>query len=503
PVKAKTPAKAAVKVRAKAATPVRAVMPVKAAVKPVSGAAQASAIAAVVPTVAVPAAAARRHTAWSWSPVAGAQSNMVDMVWAPSWRTPAEVAAECLSRPAGQRVIFFYANIVNEMARNANDRCQQWSANGLVNTNVLSPWLNNGIAETKATIQIFMTDFVAAGGLVDAIVIDNEKNLDAAYFMGNNGSNWSAVMQDPRFPALGQELGFTNLQQIQWGNDQWMTWNRVMGAKFDAAVQEAVYEVAKAKFPNVKFSNYDSFRVLESCTFPNISGYRTVRDSNGLGTHNSAAFYGRITNQMAHTRFDGVTEIGSTGFCALRNEVQAMRGIKDSSARPMQAWVANKSWIGDAGAATPLCNSMYWDEMVLQLGMHGVDTFMYWTEVSHAFNNADQSMNPAADQAIMNRLLGELDTMVGAGSGTAIYAAQPKFTDKTVATAMRVGSAIVWRFSFAEGVQSVKVTFTDGSTQVISREAGRAGAWFAHSADRQFSIGQDGSFPEVAVQAGA
>ncbi|MDA0803775.1 MAG: hypothetical protein O2819_08510, partial [Planctomycetota bacterium] len=452
------------------------------------------------PATSAPAVVATRsHRALAWSPTQG-QANMVDMMWVTSWRSPAEVAAESLTKPEGKRVLFFFANIVNEMARNPADTCNNWTTAGsLQGTSFMSPWMDNGIAATRAQVEAFIADFAAAGGKVDMVILDNEKDLQAAHFMGNgNGDHWSAVMQDPRFSALAGELGFSNLRLIGWDNSYYHTWNQVMGRRFDAAINASVFEPIRAIFPAVQLSNYNSFAADAKFSFPDLSGHRQIRASGAVGTQDSRPFYGRMTAQAEATRFDGVTALGSTGFDALRNEVNAMRGTDLSSARRMQAWIANKSWGGDGNwAPTRLANSRHWDELVLQLGMHGVTDFIYWTEVTSAYNNADQSKNPVADQDSLNALLSELNSVVGQGSGEPIFIGQVELGERAIATGMRVGSSIVWRFSFSDGVDSVQVSFDDGSVATVSRESGRSGAWYAHDAGRQFAMAANGGFPAM------
>jgi hypothetical protein len=56
---------------------------------------------------------------------------------------------------------------------------------------------------------------------------------------------------------------------------------------------------------------------------------------------------------------------------------------------------------------------------------------------------------------------------------------------------------MVWRFSFDEGIDSVQVSFTDGSTATVTPDAGRRGAWFSHPATKSLVMDGRGSKPAM------
>ncbi len=458
------------------------------------------------PLPADPAQAA--FHAWSWTPD-NDQPYIFPMAWAASWRSPSDAARDVLRQPAGQRSLLFIGDIVDGMARHPDDVCMKLVDGRPVKTEFMSPWITNGIKATRLKIRSYLDQFVKAGGVIDGVVMDNETTLVAGYFIAGGNPHWEAIMEDPRFPQLAQDLGFSDLRTVFWGNPSYVRFNEVMGAWFDAALDAAVYQVVREFFPNATYSNYDSFKCLDQYAFPEISGFREVRDSHGLGTHDSRPYYGRVTAQMQNTRFDGRNAIGYTPYGSLLFETLAIRGLVNSRERPNHAWVAARSWTGDEGwAPTPLANSPHWDELVLQLGMHGVNQYLYWTNVGLAYlvyeNNPNimprnEANNTVQDQRALNSLLEELNRVIGSAQTERVVMEVPNWDDRAIATGRRVGDEMIWRFSFPDGVERAKIFYTDGTHVVLQREPGRSGCWFSHPVTKTLVLDSDRSLPALQV----
>ncbi len=435
-----------------------------------------------------------RFKSWTWSPVDTTKTDyQTSMVWAGKaggWcqSDPAVIAAQLKARPAGQRVLFLW-DISQDLVGNAGDRAKNWDKGNLITTNFASPWLDNGIATVKARVETLLDGIKAAGGTVDAVILDNESTLQCWCF--NTPGQFSAIQLDPRFPTLAQTLGFSNLSLISFGNSYFQKWNSVAGAMFDAALQQAVAGPVAARFPAAVVSNYESMIISANARTPWIGSSMETRESAGFGTHDADRYYGIISSSFAKYKPDGLNEIGSDAFAAMRLSTHRVRAGGLSSSRGQQAWIAPFSYGACSefpGDTTPLTGSTQWDEMVLQLAMNGVETFIMWNPSAwtRSMNTAD--WNKVSDQQHFDGLLKELNTNLGQNPGTPLYFAQPSFGDKVVATGRQVGNKMVWRFSFAAGVTSAKVFFTDGSTAVVSAEQGRSGAWFSHSSGKQLEM---------------
>lgn len=409
---------------------------------------------------------------------------------------PVRVAAELKNRPAGQRVLFFW-DMLHNLADHPLDRIQR--ADGLM-TDVRSPFMDNGIAVTRDIVTDFLQRLKAAGGEIDVLVLDYERVFfwDPAY---------KALVNDPRWPRLAAELGYEDLER-QW-DGRWVRWNEVMGRYFDDAIHRSTVEPLWSIFPNAKFVNYEAFTCLPDAPTMHVSGNAYLRQSVvdssgsriGLGSHDSFPFYGFIFPCTATARFDGVNEVGGDPFSVLRLEIHRLRAMRHSNDRPQMAWVSPKGYDvlqSDpqlAGVQQVMRLSPYWDELALQLGMNGSETFLYWNPEPYRADQDASVFNRIEDQRTLNGVLAELNEKLGQDSGGSVYYVQPGFDDRIIATGRDVGDRVVWRLSFAPGVDSVRVFFTDNSSLVIRRETDRPGAWFSHPKSKVMVFDADRSAP--------
>lgn len=434
-----------------------------------------------------------KHVAWSWSPATmDAVDSIVPFIWAPSWRTPEAVAADTAHRPDGHRVVFFFANIVNDLSLHPEDACLDHMGNL---TAYRSPWIDHGITTVRDRIRVWMESFVAAGGSLDAVILDNEYTLSASQFMQTDGVGWGAIMGDPRFPALAEDLGFNDLQSIYWGNDRFNQWNRIMERRFDAALDVAVFDVVREHFPDAACSNYNSFIHDEDLSSLGIEGHSLFRLTDGCGTHDSRSFYGRISTALAESHLEDGSVVGNEAWSALMVCLHRLRGMRRSSSNgPLMAWVCNRSWGGSTRWPSLLQNDPLWDELVIHLGMHGVDRFLYWTETNPLQNPTDPEGNPEQDQQRINELMTELDVNIGDLSpGDSLN--QPSFAERVTASSVSDGQSVVWRFSFHPDIAGVTVRLDNGDQFYVQPEPGRRGAWFTHPAHLTLSINERGSSP--------
>lgn len=455
-----------------------------------------------------PIARQARFRALTWSGTdSAAAPHMTSFVWCGlpgGWvmSEPGRVAAELKARPAGQRILFFW-DMLHYLADHPQDRIQ--NADGSL-TNIRSPFMDNGIAQTRGIVLDFLQRVKAEGGDIDVLVLDYERVFfwDPAY---------KALEQDPRWPRLAAELGYNDLQR-QW-DDRWVRWNEVMGRYFDEAIHQSTVAPLWSVFPAAQVVNYEAFTCLPDAPTMHVSGNAYLRqsvvDSNGnrigLGTHDSFPFYGFIFPYTATARFDGVNEVGGDPFSVVRLEIHRLRAMRHRNVRPQMAWVSPKGYDvvqSDpqlAGVQQVLRLSPYWDELALQLGMNGSETFLYWNPEPYRSDQDATVFNRVEDQRTLNGLLAELNEKLGQDTGDSVYYVQPGFDDRILATGRDVGDRIVWRISFAPGVDAVRMFFTDNTSLVIRREANRPGAWFSHPKTKVMVFDSDRSAPAFEVVA--
>ena len=448
---------------------------------------------------------AARFKAWCWTDIDRGQTDFqLPMEWVVVYYlNPVATAQKMNLRPAGQRVLFSW-DLEKDMIGNPADFLTAGIQTGQVGQGgqIFSPWCENGIDIVRARVTSFINAFADAGGTLDALILDYETDFWWGLRVGAQGQpGIDAIENDPRFPALAAELGFDDLNLIQDDNPQYIRWNQVMGGRFDAALQAAVYEPLRARFPNAVVSNYRSFSCDAANPTPWCTGVPDLRTTAGFGSHDARPYYGLISNELADKKPDGTTSrVGNDAFAGLRLQVQHWRATDAASTRPMHAWIAGANNPPDEyppQVTRTLTNSPYYDEMILQLGASGCDTFLYWNPTSWLPTHNPADWNRLDDQVRLDSCLRELNEVLGQTPGAAVATRGPKFGDQVVASGRQVGDKMVWRFTFSPGINSVIVTFTDGTTTTVTKEANRPGAWLSYPATMTIKMNSLNSAPDM------
>ena len=449
-----------------------------------------------------------RFRALAWSPVSVDGVDFVaPFVWAglpgsPVASDPAAIAQQLLQRPEGQRVLCFW-DVLYELADHPLDRIQTPDGKP---TEVRSPFMDNGIDATAQRVNAILAGIKRAGATVDVLVLDYERGF--AW-----DPRFASLDNDPRWIGLARELGFEDLRGMD--APRIARWNEVMGRYFDDAIARSTDQPLESIFPGARLANFDSFASLPVAPVIGSDGMpflrASVTDRNGalvgLGSHDSSPFFGVLLPTTGQQRVDGVNPIGQDAFAAARLELHRSRSMRKPAGRSQMPWIAPRSL--DAGAmlakadpdtATPMRSTPYWDEMVLQLGLHGADDFLYWNPEGSLAPQAPVAALPEDHQAL-DGLLEELNRTLGQQPGDSMYREQPGFDDRIIATGRDDGESIVWRLTFDPGIESVRVFFTDGASLVVNREANRPGAWIAHPKSKSLVFDADNTAPVFEVVA--
>ena len=482
---------------------------------------------------------------WSSSQVA-ATTNVLPLYELSPWTDLKELTVKLNALPAGRRWVIVYC-VTDKMAEHPADRCVKRevklvtryiqpqptsalskaspsrsqlfaSAKSMVPvtqrvivdtpTAFRGPWIDNGVAATRASVMSLFTRLRAAGAQIDGIAVDNETNLGAAFIVGEPGTA-AAIQSDPRWPALATTVGLPlTLSDMNWGTPLYFNWTDKMTGRFDSALNQAVFEPAKAIFPNASVSNYNSGKITNTNAWPDINGHLDRKTTPGFGTHDTHEFYG----WLAPGRISKVkgTEDASSAWLAFRLEIFKARGMIASSNRPRQAWIAAKSWPGETWGKVALANTALWDELILQLGMHGFNTFLEFSPNTSELTLAENNSQRVIDRAALDAALSELNRVAGQAQGAPQLVSQPTWNDRVIATGRSIvtspnsrsgnlNSDTLWRFSFDETISSVLLRFTDGSTKTLSAESGRYGCWYIQPAGKQLVLSPNGKSPAMEV----
>lgn len=426
-------------------------------------------------------------------------------VWAglpgsPVASDPVAIAKQLLQRPEGQRVLCFW-DVLFELADHPLDRIQTPDGKP---TDVRSPFMDQGIEATAQRVNTILAGIKRAGATVDVLVLDYERGF--AW-----DPRFGALDNDPRWIGLARELGFEDLRGMDAARIA--RWNEVMGRYFDDAIARSTDQPLQSIFPGARLANFESFAstpmepVIGSDGAPFLRASVTDRSGRivGLGSHDSSPFFGVLLPTTARQRVDGSNPIGDDAFAAARLELHRSRSMHKSAGRAQMPWIAPRSLDAgavvaqaDPGTAAPMRSTPYWDEMVLQLGLHGAEDFLYWNPEGALAPQAPVAALPDDHQAL-DRVLEELNRNLGQQPGDSVYREQPGFDDRIIATGRDDGESIVWRFTFDPGIESARVFFTDGTSVVVNREADRPGAWIAHPKSKSLVFDADNTAPAFEV----
>jgi hypothetical protein len=499
-------------------------------------------------TASQPAAAVGNFAAFTWShnqpPASAHVSGLVHIHPA---TVMAEAAAKLRALPPGKRYVIIQ-NLTEDLASHPSDQCVQrkWSlvtktvpapsakpaaaklsaaplmkasassrsavlpaskANVTTTVRVYSdiptgfrgPWMDNGIIAVTRRMDAIFSQLKSLGAEIDCLAVDNETWLHAASFLGNDGS-LKAIEQDPRWPTLAKRLALPSvMSDMTWGSAKYFQWTEVMSGRFDEALNQAVFAPLRKHFPNAASSQYMSSRLLAPVASPDLNGHLDRRATAGFGTHENSEFYGWIAGgRIAKSGGSAV----DPAWLAFRVEIHKIRGMNASSSRPKHAWIGARSWEGETWGRVPLANSPMWDELVLQLGMHGVRQFFELVIEDYTITQEANLAKRVTDRSWLERDLSELELRLGnSANAESLIIKQPTWSDSVIAAGQRVGNRCVWRFSFAPNVWAVRVQLSDGTTPTIAREPGRCGAWFEHPADLTLSIPSGSALPSLEIVA--
>lgn len=414
--------------------------------------------------------------AFSWSPVPETCEHITPFVWFREGDSPTEIAKESLRRPAGRRVLFCW-DLERGILSDPEDRCR--TAAGEL-TDFQGVWPEHGVAAVKRKMEAFFGAFRLAGGQADWLILDFEGGYSNWHLGGPDKlAAWQAIAADPRFPALAERLGFTDLASVaDWRSGRhYLKWNAVTAGLVDAALNEAVFDVAREHFPDVQASNYGSVVMTEENAVPDLNGHWQWREGLPFGTHQAPSFYTTI-GQLAARPLDGEKPFGNSPFAGLLLTMNELRAIRRSSAVPVTPWVAWARYTGD-GPGRPIATvggTPYYRELIYHLALHDIDTYLFWNPHPWRADQRPEDLSMPADEELLDRLLAELGERLGDGQRGALTLEPIPWGAQVLVSGMKIGERCLWRVTLPDGTASVEVAL-GGQMVTVEPPAGEVGAW--------------------------
>lgn len=461
------------------------------------------------------------------------------------WRihADADAAAETLlARPAGQRVLFIFGSErfndagYTNLFLQAEDRV----VDPATGENVPGIWPTHGVARAKAEYNAYFDHLQSSLNSLDptqrgvnGLVLDMETTYSIWSMNPDDPSRWRAVEADPRFAALRATLAARHpefnsttmsLQQIADyrripgtnGGEPYLFWNATMRGRVGAAMNEAVYDPFRARFPGVSTSNYETSRFeYPSVTDPaGVSpAVPVVPDPHGhleffdaadgplFGNTGAPTLYGWVSPNIVNSRPEYTVALPGgqqtnpllTAFGQVIVAANMTRGhVRATLDAPLEAditpWIAPKSWMGESGLQIPWANTPYYDEMVYQSVLStGRTNFMYWNTQGVGRDPATGSLLPgysfSPDDKSLSDILDDVKTNFGdeLPVGTPLMLDHVGYDEQFLVGAVRFADGrIVGRVTFGATDQVASFTIS-GTTMTVAAD-GQAGQWFTVAA---------------------
>jgi len=427
------------------------------------------------------------YHAFTWSEIPPDCTRLTHMVWFRKDSAPAEIARESLTRPPGKRALFTW-DLHRELLRNPEDVCRTAAGEPTAFQGV---WPEHGIEAIGTLFDDFLGRFKAAGGDADWLIIDFEEGFSNWALGGaDKADHWLAIQNDPRFPALAEKLGFSDIMLVGdwWGKREYLKWNAVMAGVVNDAIHRALFEPARRHFPNLRCSNYGADATNEANAVPDLNGHRQWSEGRPPGTHQAPSFYTWI-GQLANINLDGKQPFTATPFNGLLLSVNGMRAMRRSSDMPLQPWVAWARYAGDGPGLPPATcgGTPYYHELVYHLALSGVDGFLFWNPHPWRQDQDPLSMSTADDERLLDQLLGDLHQRLGGARAEPLAPTALLWDAPLIATGVRVGEEVLWRITFRPEAEPLTAQVGDQAITLVPDE-GSVGAWLRHGAGQRLVI---------------
>jgi hypothetical protein len=415
---------------------------------------------------------------FSWTTVAPECRHITPMVAAVAAENPDDVAAKLRLQPPGRRGMLVW-DLHKNLTNHPLDLCRAPDGRP---TDQHGVWPERGIRQVQERCETYFRRIQLAGVSPDVVAVDYEENYSWQGITAHGPKRAQAIAADPRFRALSEKIGFSDLTKPFYENREYKQWNSELSKVFDAALEEALFEPLRRCFPEVECSNYGSYTITRPNMVPHFADETILRESPGCGTHQSADFFGMLGGfelRKVPTAGGGDRQLGFNGYTALLLSVNQIRAMRRSSPRPVQPWIASCNYDQDYegyGRRSGVRNTPYYDELIRHLVLHDCDRILLWNPVAFLPQHRNEDWNRPEDALRVDRVAGDLDArLAGTWSGTATLAPVP-WESPVCATGLNVGDRTIWRLSLAPGMKSARISI-GGEETTIAPADGEAGAW--------------------------
>lgn len=417
-----------------------------------------------------------RLQAYSWEPPAPGVRNISGFIWIDLSEEgrhsyaldPAAAAAASRARAPGRAVLFIWKG--HDLIGDPADRLADAEGRPSEVPGARSPWPEHKIAVVAQRVKKFFSEFKAAGGRLDFLVLDQEENLS---MWGLNEAQIRAIWDDPRFAPYREKIGDPAAilgdsrpppyrvgddwaRIVAEGDKPYMKWNRIQQELYNASLNRAVYEPVRRLFPDARISNYDSYRLTAADVITDSNGHLIAGLSTLFGNRASPQLYGY--NQFEHRpRMDG-TRYGSESFDILRWQINNARAFSRSNPGRFLPWICHKSWPGDVAYPHQNHDNDYYQELVYHLALMGVDDLILWNPAPWAASQDVAPFRKESDDLVLDACLEILNRSFGGTRPEPLSPLDPDWNSPLLVTGARLANGrSLWRVTVPAWHTKVRV----------------------------------------------
>ncbi|MBL9141242.1 MAG: hypothetical protein JNK53_05190, partial [Phycisphaerae bacterium] len=367
--------------------------------------------------------------------------------------SPASIIQQLKARPVGSRGLLLtgFANDITTRETIRRRRAATTAA-------VPSPWVDKGIATVRARVNNLMVRLMRANAQVEFVVVQCDASLRAAEYDQYGAPGWRAIQTDSRFAAVRTAIGSVDfVAEMTAFSEVRAAWDRYFDASLDNALHKAIVTTTRRYFPNAQFVAQNRY------SLPASSIVTSARNGGGFGNYDQPQFYLQGT--------------GADPFASLGVILTDVAAIRAASGRAVVPSIPTPSWTGGGSGLPAFSGSAYWSELVYHLRLTGAPSILM-----------DRGVPSGEELAMLRDLIAAVQERAGGLAISPYVSSASVDADVAVASAIQAGGTVHWRLTAAPGVASLRITFTDDTTQDVAIEPGSVGAWFDHPDSQQIAF---------------
>ena len=425
--------------------------------------------------------------AYSWSPPDdGDTTHVIEAIKIQNLDDPAGDAAELIAQPGTLKVALMTQGAFELLEATDPDFHDVDGAGKQL------PWWDDWAASQTAKLITWSDAVIAAGGTIDFVMMDTERNAGAWYREPGEPANWTATKADARWAGdLKPHLDLYGFDTASGtapesrSNYEKGIWSGVVSKIRWSDQLTAVARTGLAPFgEDLIIVDYDarylcSTRHAPMWTIIHYHGHGP--EGNIVGDYQSRDLYLRAwpfvrpwgTESPTHATGGDPASDGDS-WDGLLQDVIGSREMAAASTIVTWPWIAGMTWLTSFHVNAP--ENPYWLESIYHAVLTGnVEGFQFY--------NPDTQDPPGPDGSdILTAALSDLSDLVGYTQRRPLTLEPVNYVDTYVISGMDCGGRLVWRVTWDTRDISdpeAEISFPEGD---ITFDANGLGAWVVHVA---------------------